>query len=80
MDALYKLGVAFLTGPAEEGRAAAEEAAGEGRPKWWPREVALARALRLSGDTEKARALLDGSIAMYPEESTCAPSAACWRG
>src|SRR5262245_11682844 len=70
VDALYKLGVAFLNQGQPKKAAPPLKKLLEKAPEVVAARVALARALRLSGDTEEARSLLDGSIAMYPEEST----------
>src|SRR5688572_25733368 len=69
-DALYRLGTAFLqlNKPKKAVEPLTKLVALE--PDLVPPKLALARALRLSGDAEKARTVLDTAIASFPEDST----------
>src|SRR5262245_65742763 len=70
VDALYKLGLAFLNQGQPKKAVPPLKKLLEKAPEIIAARVTLSRALRLTGETEEARALLVGSIAMYPEELT----------
>lgn len=69
-DALYRLGTAFLALNTPKKAVAPLKKLVAQEPDLIPPKLALARALRLSGEPEQARTVLDTAIAAFPEEST----------
>jgi Flp pilus assembly protein TadD len=67
-ERLYRLGTAFLKQGQPQKAVKPLTKLVEQAPDLLAPKLALARALRLTGDTDKARALLDAAIETWPKE------------